>query len=130
MRYEEKQSISKARIANAESCLHAAKCLYEIEEYKSAANRCYYTIFHAMRAVLAMDGIDMKHHAGVISEFRRLYIKTHCFDESLSTIISSLFDMRTDSDYDDFYVLSKTAVAAAVTDADFFLRSVKTYLKY
>ena len=39
-------------------------------------HRSYYAIFHAMRAVLALDGIDMKRHSGVMSEFRRLYIKT------------------------------------------------------
>ena len=46
------------------------------DDCKGAANRSYYAIFHAMRAVLALDGIDMKRHSGVMSEFRRLYIKT------------------------------------------------------
>jgi len=37
------------------------------ESYRSAANRAYYAIFHAMRAVLALDGVDMKHHSGIIA---------------------------------------------------------------
>ena len=56
--------------------------------YRSAANRAYYAIFHAMRAVLALDGVDMKHHSGIISEFRKRYIKTGVFDASLSGLIS------------------------------------------
>lgn len=60
-----------------------------------------------MRAVLALDGVDMKHHSGVISEFRRRYIKTNEVDVNLSKIISRLSEMRTGSDYDDFYILSK-----------------------
>ena len=73
------------------------------ENYKSAANRSYYAVFHAMRAVLAFDEIDMKHHSGIISEFRRRYIKTGIFETRMSEIISVLFDVRTDSDYDDFF---------------------------
>ena len=55
-----------------------------------------------MRAVLAFDEIDMKHHSGIISEFRRRYIKTEIFGTRMSEIISVLFDVRTDSDYDIF----------------------------
>lgn len=58
-----------------------------------------------MRAVLAFDEIDMKHHSGIISEFRRRYIKTGIFETRMSEIISVLFDVRTDSDYDDFFVI-------------------------
>ena len=46
--------------------------------YRSAANRAYYAIFHAMRAVLALDGVDMKHHSGIISEFRKGISKPAC----------------------------------------------------
>ena len=34
---------------------------------KSVANRSYYAVFHAMRAVLAFDKIDLKRHSGIIS---------------------------------------------------------------
>ena len=37
-----------------------------------------------MRSVLALDGIDRKHHSGVISEFMRLSIKSGIFDKSRS----------------------------------------------
>ena len=71
MQYEELKSLSQVRYEHAEECLDAAKSLLSSDNYKSAANRSYYAIFHAMRAVLAFDGIDMKHHSGIISEFRR-----------------------------------------------------------
>lgn len=37
-----------------------------------------------MRAILAFDEIDMKHHSGIISEFRKRYIKTDIFEMRLS----------------------------------------------
>lgn len=70
--------LSKARLNQARECLRAARALLEIEDYRGAANRSYYSVFHAMRAVLTLDGIDRKHHSGIITEFRRLYIKQMC----------------------------------------------------
>ena len=72
---EQAIEISKVRFDHAKECLRDAKLLLAGESYRSAANRAYYAIFHAMRAVLALDGVDMKHHSGIISEFRKRYIK-------------------------------------------------------
>lgn len=81
-----------------------------------------------MRAVLAFDGIDMKHHSGSIAEFCRLYIKTGIFDVKLSEIISILFSIRQDSDYDDFFVISKAEVVAQLENARFFLSTIEGFL--
>ena len=81
-----------------------------------------------MRATLALDGVDMKHHSGVISEFRRRYIKTKKLDASLSKIISVLSEMRSESDYDDFYVLPKTEISNQFVNVRFFIDSVKNLI--
>lgn len=129
MEHDEKKSLSNVRYDHALECLDAAKALLKGGNYKSAANRSYYAIFHAMRAVLAFDEIDMKHHSGIISEFRRLYIKTGVFDTQLSQIISVSFDIRTDSDYDDFFVISKAEVEEQIQNAGYFLQQIGTYLE-
>ena len=129
MRYEERKALSNARLEHAEESLSAAENLLQSGNYKSAAHRSYYAVFHAMRAVLAYDEIDMKRHSGVIAEFRRLYIKTGVFENELSTIVSVLFDIRTDSDYDDFFVIAKEDVVEQVANAKYFLERVKAYLK-
>lgn len=128
MLLDEKKGLSNARYLHAQECLAEAKALLSNERYKGAANRSYYAIFHAMRAVLAFDDIDMKHHSGIISEFRRLYIKTGIFEMELSTIISVLFNIHQDSDYDDFFVISKAEVIEQVANAERFLKCIKSYL--
>ena len=125
---EERNSLSQVRYDHALECLDAAKSLLENGNYKSAANRSYYAIFHAMRAVLALNEIDMRHHSGIISEFRKLYIKTGVFETRLSQIISVLFDTRTESDYDDFFVISKAEVVEQTENAAYFLQVIKAYL--
>ena len=67
-----------------------------------------------MRSVLALDGIDTKHHSGIISEFRRLYIKTGILDKALSPTITALFNIRQESDYDDFLAISKAEVVEQI----------------
>lgn len=128
MRPEQAVDISKVRLEHAKECLQDAKLLLAGGSYRSAANRAYYTVFHAMRAVLALDGVDMKHHSGIISEFRRRYIKTGVFDVSLSELISELSTMREGSDYNDFFIVSKTETIEQVQSAEFFLTAVETYL--
>jgi uncharacterized protein (UPF0332 family) len=95
---------------------------------KSAANRSYYAVFHAMRAVLAFDEIDMKHHSGIISEFRKRYIKAGAFDTSLSGIISELSSVREGSDYNDFFIVSKAETIQQVQSAEEFLAAIQSYL--
>lgn len=63
MQEHERKALSQARLEHAIECLSAARNLLETENYKSAANRSYYAVFHAMRVVLAFDETDMKHHA-------------------------------------------------------------------
>ena len=128
MELEQLKALSNIRLEHADECISAAKSLLESENYKSAANRAYYTVFHAMRAVLAFDKIDMKHHSGIIAEFRRLYIKTGIFDAELSKIISVLSDSRNDSDYDDFFIVSKEEVTEQIKDAELFLVKIKEYV--
>ena len=128
MHPEEKIEISKARFDHAKECLQDAKLLLAGESYRSAANRAYYTVFHAMRAVLALDGVDMKHHSGIMSEFRKRYIKTGIFSANLSGIISELSSVREGSDYNDFFIVSKVDTIQQVQDAESFLSEIQSYL--
>lgn len=128
MELPERRALSAVRFAHAQECLDAAKNLVAAGQYRSAANRLYYSVFHAMRAVLAFDGIDMKHHSGIISEFRKRYIKTSVLDKTLSNTISVAYDMRTGSDYDDHYIISKSEVHDLTADVDSFLKEIKAFL--
>ncbi len=126
---ENKVFLSKHRIVVAKERLHSASLLIDAGDYKAAANRSYYAAFSAMRAVLALDGLDFKRHSGVISEFRKSYIKTGIFNAELSHIIDSLKDVRQSSDYDDFYLISKEEVSQQVESAERFVSEVEGYLQ-
>lgn len=103
--------------------------MLEYGDYKASANRSYYCIFHSMRAVLALTGFDSKKHSGIISEFRKEYIKPGIFDARLSKIIDNAFDLRGSSDYDDFYIALKSDVENQLADSAYFLDEITSYLR-
>ena len=61
--------------------------MYEAGRYKNALNRAYYSIFHGMRAVNALDGFDSSKHSGVIAHFNQNYVKEGIFPKETSKII-------------------------------------------
>lgn len=121
-------ALSKYRLERAKEFLDSAVKNISISEYRTANNRAYYSVFHAMRAVLALDEVDFKKHSGVIAYFREHYIKTKIFDKECSDIISSLSLIRSKSDYDDFYVAQKQETIEQVEEAQKFYLLVEQYL--
>ncbi len=122
------KDLSTARIERSKDCLREAKLLLDNGEYRGAANRAYYAAFHALRAVLALDDFDSKKHSGIISKFRETYIKTGRFTPEMSDTISSLFRIRSASDYDDFYIASKADVEAQYQRAEKLVAEIERYL--
>ena len=104
---EEKIILSKTRLDIAKERISFADEILALGDYKTVANRSYYAVFSAMRAVLALDGFDSKKHSGIIAEFRKNYLKTEKLPKKLSPMIEALVEIRQGSDYDDFYVISK-----------------------
>ena len=122
-------SLSKYRLEQALENLNSARKNLEIDELKTANNRAYYCVFHAMRAVIALDEQDFKKHSGVISYFREHYIKTKVFNRQCSDIVSSSSLIRNKSDYDDFYIASRQETYEQVENAQIFFEMVKDYLQ-
>jgi len=117
------------RIEKARECLRDAETMLSVESYAAAANRSYYCVFHAMRAVLCTIGFATKKHSGIIAEFRLRFIKSGIFPVEFSDIIGVAFEIRNDSDYKDFFVISKADVAEQIKNAKTFLTAVDAYLK-
>jgi uncharacterized protein (UPF0332 family) len=123
------EQLALYRLENAKQAIHSASVLVAANDYKGAANRSYYGIFHCVRSVLALDNVDFSKHAGVIFYFRKNYIKEGIFDVRLSDIIGEAFDVRSDSDYDDYYVISKEEVEQQIQNAEFFYSVIKQYVE-
>ncbi len=125
----ESAELVKRRMLRAGSLLDAAKNNFRLSDYNTALNRAYYAAFYGMRALLAADNIDKKHHSGVISEFRRLYIKTGIFPIEYSRYITVLFESRTDSDYDDYFESTESECDLAISYAEKLINGIGAYIE-
>ena len=96
------------RIDMAKERLESAKILLDKGCLKDSIGRSYYSIFSSIRALLAAEGIDFSKHAGVISYFQCKYIKTGIFPREYSDYIRDAFQIRNNTDYGDFYIVSRT----------------------
>ena len=125
----DKQAVSQWCLQKAESCLDAAKVLFDNNLYEHSVNRSYYAIFHSMRAVLALESFETKKHSGVIARFHMNHIKTGNFDKRFSKIINNSFTVRNFCDYEDFYIAEKSEVAEQLDNAKDFVVAVAAYIQ-
>ena len=122
------KELAKYRLAKAGECVMAASSLLTDGLYAHSVNRSYYAIFHTIRAVLALDGVDFKKHSAVISYFQQQYIKTGIFERKYSDYAKEAFSIRTDGDYEDFYVVSREDADEQLKHARVFLAAVEKYI--
>ena len=120
--------LSKYRVEKAVEELEIAKKLFEGNYFAKSLNSSYYSMFHATRALLAIEKVDSKKHVGLINFFNNLFIKTGKISEQYFTSISKAFNIRIQSDYRDFYIATKEDAETQIRNAEKFLEMVKNYL--
>ena len=107
---DNRRELIKYRLESARERLNSAEVLLASKSYKDSIGRSYYAMFTAVRALLAKDGVDYSKHAGVISYFQREYIKTQKFEKKYSKYLSQAFQIRNNTDYADFFVVSLSLI--------------------
>lgn len=120
---------AKYRLERAKQELSDAEFNYEHRRYLNANNRAYYAIFHAIRAVLALERVDFKRHKDVLAYFNQHYIKTEKFPRLISKKISQASKVREDSDYDDEFVPTDEETKFQIDTAKELIVLVEKYLE-
>lgn len=121
--------LSAHRFNRAKEELQTAELLLRNADFRSSINRSYYSIFHAIRAVNALDGFDSSKHSGVISHFNQEYVKTGLFEKEVSKIIRNASELREQADYEDFYEASQEEAVDIFEQAARFISVVEVYLR-
>ena len=122
------KELSKHRLEQAKEDLEASKMLYENKFYKSANNRAYYSIFHSIKAVLALEPIDFKRHKDVTAYFNKNYVNTEIFPKKLGHKIAEAVAIREDSDYDDEFVVKTEETKEQINTAEELFKLVEKYI--
>jgi uncharacterized protein (UPF0332 family) len=72
----------------------AQKLCLIMGKFSQSINRSYYAIFHATRALLALNKFDTKKHSGVIAYFNQNYIKTGKIEVKYGKILTLAENIR------------------------------------
>jgi len=118
----------KYRLEKAAADLKASESLLSSGLFSQSVNRSYYAMFHAARAVLALDRFDSKRHSGVVAFFNQRYIKTGKIELSYFAMLTRAQQLRNNSDYDDFYQANEEDAKLLTANAREFIERVKSYM--
>lgn len=125
----DKNDIVNYRLRVAEEDLKAANVLLEADSYRGANNRAYYAIFHAVSAVLALEGITFKRHKDTLGYFNKNYVAKEIFPRDLGRKIVKAEEIRHESDYDTFYIASKEETVQQIETAEQLIKLVSAFCK-
>lgn len=123
-----KIDLAKYRLDTAKENLEAAQLLLKSEFYKDVNDRAYYSIFHSINAVLAIEEVGFKRHKDVLAHFNKNYIKNEIFPKEIDRRISKTRQIREACDYHDFYVTSKTEAEECISTASELIPLVEDYI--
>ena len=82
------------------------------------ANRLYYAVFHAVNAMLMVDGIKTGTHKGTSIQFGKSYVITGKFNRGDGILYSRLQTMREKADYQNVFTLNEGAGRKLIEDAE------------
>jgi uncharacterized protein (UPF0332 family) len=122
------KDVANYKLERAKDDFESAELLLKSGKLKVSNNRAYYACFHAVDAVLALEPIAFKKHKDTLSYFNKNYIHTEKFPKDIGRQISRLEVIRHKSDYDDFYIASKSETEEQVMIAGNVIKLVEDYL--
>ena len=126
---EERFILAAYRVERAKEELDSAQLLFDNRKFRDANGKSYYSIFHSIKAVLAIEGRDFKRHKDAIAYFNKAYVKTEVFPKELGRLIHISSDIREDNDYEDFYIASKEDAEKQIDTAKMITELVEKYVE-
>jgi uncharacterized protein (UPF0332 family) len=110
----------------AENRLSAARLLADNGNNLDAANRVYYAIFHAAKALLHKKGSNPKTHEGTASELGKLYRDE--LGKDMTRFFSQAQSKREAADYGETSKISGEEIRKDINQAENFISKARKVL--
>ena len=122
--------LAKVRLERVYELCEEATALLNDGKYKSANNRAYYSVEKSIKALLALKKKDASTHSGVLKTFNMEYVHdgdgTFTVDDYRNADRAE--NIRSVSDYDDFYIANKDESEGQVESAKYLCNKVNNYI--
>ena len=129
MKSEDVKALVYHRMEKSKESIKAAEILLESEMLTFSMNRVYYSMFYAVQALLAVDGVSFSKHGQVKGYFNRELIKTMILPKELGQTYNKAFEYRQKFDYVDFAAPDREMVLDYIKKSKGFYDEVEKYLK-
>jgi uncharacterized protein (UPF0332 family) len=126
---EDLKALVSYRMEKSEEAIKAAEIMLINGMLTFCINRVYYSMFYAVQALLAIEGVAFSKHGQVKGYFNRKLIKTGILPKELGQLYNKAFEYRQKFDYVDFAVPDRQMVAEYIEKSKEFYKDIKKYLK-
>ncbi|MBP3849495.1 MAG: HEPN domain-containing protein [Prevotella sp.] len=110
---DDRQALVDYRIEKAYLCFEEALKVSAISLWNLAANRLYYSLYHAASALLLSDGYTSHTHKGLMSQISLNYVKDGKLLPEEGKLIRQMFNKRREGDYEDFEETTEEEIVEA-----------------
>ena len=100
---DERTTLVTLELKKAHETFEEIGVLTAANRWNGAANRLYYSVFHAISALLLHDGYSVNTHNGSHAFFHLHYIKRGILPVEYGRLYNQLQTMREESDYNCVY---------------------------
>ncbi|MDO4215208.1 MAG: HEPN domain-containing protein [Bacteroidales bacterium] len=122
---EERLTLVNLYLEKSKSTLHDAYIAAEAKSWSMAANRIYYSVFHAATALFIHDGINVGSHRGIKSLLGQNYIMTGKMSSDYSRFLSQMETLRDKADYNIMFEAVETDVLPNLEMAEIFIKEIE-----
>lgn len=122
------EQLTKSYMQAAEEALEGAQYNLDGGYFGIAASRAYYAFFYAASALLLTRDLTRSKHSGVISAFRRYFVKPGMIEAEFSDAYGEAFDIRLIADYEMVGTADEAQAREVLNNARRFVARIARYL--
>lgn len=123
---ENRLANAESEMASAHDALRAAEALLALALLRDAMSRAYYAVFHAARALLLLEGLEAKTHAGVLRFVATDLVRTGKLDARANLLLAKLHAFRQASDYAYAFDIAATDASEEIAQARAFVEAASS----
>lgn len=128
LKEEDRRILVELELEKADKTFQQVAVLQREGYWDTMANRLYYSLFHAVSALLINDQREVGSHKGAAIRFHQYYVKTGLFSEEEGSFYSQMETLREKSDYNCFFNVTEADIVSKVAPASSFIEKVKEYV--
>lgn len=126
---EERNDIVTYRYEKSDQAFDEAIKVENLDMHNLAANRLYYALYYAASATLVSHGYVSHSHSGMLTMMHLHFVKSGLLTKDDGALLSRMFSLRQESDYEDFVEVSKRDIEELMPLVRILIEKIKRLKK-